>query len=525
MAVSYVGAGTRSFAANGATSPGLPAGLQSGDLLVLMDCVVSWAGTANTPGTPSGWTQKATSARASNGRLTWMYARYLSGMAAPTVTYSGSAQDVHYSRIFAFRGVVGSGDPTDVLGASSTNAFVKDVGPISGVTTTASGGVVLVGFVRESDWNPAGGVPALSGDGLTWVEVEDFTDYAAGDNFGVALDYALTSSPTAVTAKTFVVDTGNTAPAVGRMWALLPAPTAAPPVVLVASVEVGAALSVSRRKSLTLGRAVESGAGLAVASRKTLVVGRAVESSAAAAVQFPVKVAAAAESETASAVSRAKRQVVAWAGEAAVGFGVARHKDVVVGPAVEAATAPGVVRWRALAAGRAVELDAAPGVGRHRTVPVGVATELGAAAGVGWRKALVLGRAVEVQQPGPVVVKVVPRVAVAVESDAALAVSRRKLVRLGPAVETGGAALVFVSALWLPRVSGTRVVSRLLVGSVAASNQLAGVHDQVRGSAVVSARLAGSAGPLGRVSGSVSVGRRLAGSVAAERVSGSVAYL
>lgn len=221
-AISYVGAGTRSLVANSATSPGLPSGLQDGDLLILFDGVVSWSATANTPGTPAGWTQKASSTHPNNtDRLTWMWAKYVSGMSAPSVSYSGSTDDVHYSGIFAFRGAEADSDPTDVLGLASSNPDAADIGPVSGVTTTASGGAVLVAGVREQDWDF---VDTLSGDGLTWTEIEQIADYQLGDNIGVVLDYALTS-PVTVTDKTFNVTTGNAQEATGQMWALKPGST------------------------------------------------------------------------------------------------------------------------------------------------------------------------------------------------------------------------------------------------------------------------------------------------------------
>ena len=225
-AISYVGKGAESLVANNtANAPGLPAGLQAGDLLVLLHGMTSWSNTANEPGTPAGWTRKATTV-STNGhnRLTWYYRRYQAGDTAPTLTYAGTTSDIRFAQIYAFRNVIDTGDPTDVLGAASTNTAQANMGPITGITTTVAGGVVLVAGVREMDWAAGGGLTPLSGDGLTWVEICDREDWALnpGDNIGVGLNYTLTPNSLTVASKTFTVNTGNTAPAVGQMWALKP---------------------------------------------------------------------------------------------------------------------------------------------------------------------------------------------------------------------------------------------------------------------------------------------------------------
>lgn len=198
--------------------------------MVLFYGMVSWQYTPNEPSLPAGWTKKASTPNSENRlRIGWYFKRYQAGDTAPTLSYSGTTSDIRVAKIFAFRGVLATGDPTDVLGPiTSQTTWQKDMGPFTGLTTTTDGGVVLVAGVRQSDWAP-NGLSTLTGDGLTWAEICDVTDYALnpGDNIGVGVDYALTPTATTVTPKTFIVDSGNTNPAMGQMWSLQAEPVAA----------------------------------------------------------------------------------------------------------------------------------------------------------------------------------------------------------------------------------------------------------------------------------------------------------
>lgn len=226
MAISYVGAGTRSLVANAATTPGVPAGVATGDLLIIFDTISS-GGTAPVPGTPAGWTQKSTyfnDGPTYRVRLTWYYRAYAPGVTAPTITYSGTSGDEHSSRMFAFRGAAVVGDPTDVLGTpallttSSTTA-----GPIPGVTTSSTGGMVLVGVVRDNDLSDgSSGWQPLTGDSLTWVEIEEYGSVSGADKSSFALDYAIVpTAPKTITNKTFTISGSSVSGrGIGQMWAI-----------------------------------------------------------------------------------------------------------------------------------------------------------------------------------------------------------------------------------------------------------------------------------------------------------------
>lgn len=231
MAIGALVGGTASNSVGGSTTPGLPAGVVDGDLLVLIDRVVdaTRALGAAVPGAPAGWTQKTTyvSTGSADSRITLYYRRWASGVTAPTITYAGGASAAHVSRIYRVPGAVTSGDPTDFLGSGATWAASASAGPIPGGVASADGGAVLVMAVRE-DASSATPTTAnlLTGDSLSWVELTD-DDFNDGDDSWSVTDYALVPTARTITSKTFTLATspGNFA-GTGIMWALLPQPTA-----------------------------------------------------------------------------------------------------------------------------------------------------------------------------------------------------------------------------------------------------------------------------------------------------------
>lgn len=113
MAVSYVGHGSLGAVATGNVTPGLPASLLDDDgvfgVADLMWCLISTH--SNVAATmPAGWTlfQELNSSTTLRGTLFWR--RYVSGDAAPLVTHAGAANGTTAARIFAFRGVAGTGN-------------------------------------------------------------------------------------------------------------------------------------------------------------------------------------------------------------------------------------------------------------------------------------------------------------------------------------------------------------------------------------------------------------------------------
>lgn len=224
MAVSFVAAGAPARGIGVSTVPALPAGLVTDDLLILLD--VAWsstAGTPTTPGTPSGWAQKATFA-GNAVRITWFYRRWVSGVTAPTVT-GGTGSNEHRSQIVALRGAPTTGDPTDVIGTAATTASSSTaLGTIAGITTTDAGGAVLVVGARGNDLtNDTAAFSTLSGDSLTWVELSEHGAESSAPEpaFAMVWDYALIPTARTITTKSFTI-TGNSVAAagVGQMWAI-----------------------------------------------------------------------------------------------------------------------------------------------------------------------------------------------------------------------------------------------------------------------------------------------------------------
>lgn len=156
--ITFVGAG--SFQASGsAVSPGLPAGTQQDDLLLLLGFSASF----QTAMTVSGYTQAPNSPQTENAfafRQCAFWKRAGSSESAPTTSDTG---DMNIAQILGFRGVVASGSPFDVSqGSIDLNNNTSVI--IPGVTTTVANAFVvpIVGFSNagNSTANVSGGANA-----------------------------------------------------------------------------------------------------------------------------------------------------------------------------------------------------------------------------------------------------------------------------------------------------------------------------------------------------------------------------
>jgi hypothetical protein len=237
VAIAYVSTGSSSRTTAGNTSPGIPSGLAGGELMILFDGAVSYSGSGGpaTPGTPSGWTQVVTyvdTGGSGLARVTLMWRLYVSGDSAPTVTYtpnSGGGSDNHYSQIYAFSGASGQ---TDVLGSgSSCSASGSSCGPISGITTTVPGSLVFLAAVRDDTMTSS---TVASGDGLTWTKGSDFSDGGLENGLSAFCDWAITSSPQAISSKTITVN-ATSAEAAGIIWSMQAQNPPVPPAVVPSS--------------------------------------------------------------------------------------------------------------------------------------------------------------------------------------------------------------------------------------------------------------------------------------------------
>lgn len=146
--VAFVGAGALSAASrmDGTTfQPALPAGVQSGDLLVL-----DWhLGSFGTTTTPSGWTPVV--GAAGNGSLL-LWKRAGASESAPSLLVSandgeGPVAANCVARIYAFRGAYATGTPTDgtPTNGTTTDSSLTITGSAALTTTHADSMVVFVG--------------------------------------------------------------------------------------------------------------------------------------------------------------------------------------------------------------------------------------------------------------------------------------------------------------------------------------------------------------------------------------------
>lgn len=203
-------------------TPGLPAGLLNGDLLLTVGYLRS-NGTLSI--SPSGsWTQRGlidTVQFGSGFYLQSWYCIYDGTQTAPTISVTGggtSPQTLTVSCVMAARGV-NPVTPFGSDGADSFNAVGANIGPIAAPLSLPSSGAALVIGVRNSA--PWTSMPALSGDGLTWIEAFDLGHTVAGLGTAVVADYATwTGSPPTITAKTFTPTGGAGGVGMGKMLVL-----------------------------------------------------------------------------------------------------------------------------------------------------------------------------------------------------------------------------------------------------------------------------------------------------------------
>ena len=170
MAVTYLGAGTYAAGNNASVTPGLPAGLLNGDLLVLCTSIRDAVGSANTP---AGWTlaYSGVSAGAAAGYQKVFYRAYATGVTAPTVTFTGGgSNDTTQAIILAFRdAVVAAGGVVQGHGATylyNTTANVSSFVYINNTSSpVAKAGDYLVGLQTFDNDSVVSVAPSMVGTG------------------------------------------------------------------------------------------------------------------------------------------------------------------------------------------------------------------------------------------------------------------------------------------------------------------------------------------------------------------------
>ena len=215
--VTFVAAGASSATdGGGPPTPGLPAGIAEGDLMVCAFYSREVTDGGVTPRTP-GWAQ-VLSDRSAGGLLAVFAKNYQSGDAALTFVLTGhvggAAGNDCLAQIAAWR----NADSAVQLSMLRTTPAAVDIGTIDGVTLNPREVVLVIGG-KLDDWTS---VAVLSGNGLTWAEIGE-PDSTAGADAGMVWDYAINGdTETLVTAKSFVVTGGTAVQGKGVMVKLIP---------------------------------------------------------------------------------------------------------------------------------------------------------------------------------------------------------------------------------------------------------------------------------------------------------------
>jgi hypothetical protein len=201
---SFVAAGTAASANNASVTPGLPAGWQEGDLLLVLASVRN-SGTGRVVA-PTGY---ASLLQADN----WALFGKVAGAAesAPTVTITGGAAGADVlSQMAAFRNT----ELTPVSTAYQLNPSAANITypPVAGFQS--SWDVVLYLGWRQSSWTVPN-VATLSGA----AEIGETTS-AAGSGAGQVWDYQVQTVPAPVVGGVFTVTGGSTAISYGAVVAL-----------------------------------------------------------------------------------------------------------------------------------------------------------------------------------------------------------------------------------------------------------------------------------------------------------------
>jgi hypothetical protein len=272
--VTFVAAGAVA-SGTAAISPALPAGIVTGDILLL---ALETANQAITIPTPNGgtWTEvtgspqgTGTAAGTSATRLTLFWSRYNGTQGAPTTSDSGDHQ---VGVIVAYRGCVSTGNPWDVT-SSGVEATSDTSWSITGATTTVTNCRVVVIGTRMNDLAGAH-FSAWTNADLSNIQerFDDGTTQGNGGGIGIADGlkstagtYAATTVTNATTTvKAFMTVALNPVmPSGESLAATVTADSAAP--TSTASATSGASLSASVTASVvaqTVSASAQSGAAL-----------------------------------------------------------------------------------------------------------------------------------------------------------------------------------------------------------------------------------------------------------------------
>jgi hypothetical protein len=167
-----VGYGTAVFKNDAGTlTLGMPAGIQSGDILIVA-MNVNGGASSTTPAAPSGWTQKGWVV---NNQLS-MYWKRTDGTDT-NVTFSTAINSRCLGFVVAYRNCIASGDPFDVVGTCANVSGSSNATAPSITTTTANNKTIALGMGVSFSGSSAA-LSATSGPALNLVSQQ--INYWAG---------------------------------------------------------------------------------------------------------------------------------------------------------------------------------------------------------------------------------------------------------------------------------------------------------------------------------------------------------
>jgi hypothetical protein len=188
-AISYVGVGTAAHAVDANVTPGMPASIAKGDLLL---CWAATRGTTGTVGLPSGWTSLV---QLANVRLIGKI--YDGSEAAPTIVMTSSGGNDCSAQIAAWR----NAQLSLISSTSQTNGGAQNIAVPALTGLDRDNCLVVVCGWKQDDWTS---VAALTG----FTEIAEFTSTAGADH-GLVWDYVIQTTVAATSSTTFTV-TGGT---------------------------------------------------------------------------------------------------------------------------------------------------------------------------------------------------------------------------------------------------------------------------------------------------------------------------
>lgn len=214
--VTFGAAGTASHASNASVTPGIPASVATGNLLLCLAAIRN-SGTG-VPDTPSGYTRLEVFASTDNVQLFAKVATS-SGEVAPTVTFTGGVANATTSaQMCRIAGAFSTPAEAFVIAATQLNASAQDIGyPCLALTrpqldTTINNAIVVYLGWKQDDWTS---VAAIAG--ATEIGEPSST---TGDDQGLVWDYTIQTTATDIVPGSFTVTGGAGAISRGAVVAI-----------------------------------------------------------------------------------------------------------------------------------------------------------------------------------------------------------------------------------------------------------------------------------------------------------------